>query len=77
MSVTINFKDVNLIVEGIYNKGEDIVYNCGDGSGYPGSNSFFEIQSIYVEDSNIDIFEFFSCVDLEDIEILVIEKIEA
>lgn len=74
--VTIDFKGVDIVVEGNYIEGEREVYNYGDGSGYPGSLSDFEIEKISVIDSTVDIYEFFSDDDLETIVDLVIENIE-
>ncbi len=57
MEVKINFRDVNLVVNGNYTPEEPMVMYYADGSGYPGSSSEFEINEIYVEDSSVDIFE--------------------
>lgn len=76
MQVTINFKDIDLIVEGIYDSGEDSVMYYNDMSGHPGCAPSFEIESIFVEDSEIDISELFSFKDLEIIAEKVIEKLE-
>jgi hypothetical protein len=74
--VEIKFKGIPLIVEGYYEKGEEAVYNYGDGSGYPGSNSSFDVNEIYVEYSEIDIFELFSAADLEEIKEICLTEIE-
>lgn len=73
---TINYKGINLIVQGYYEKGEEAVMYYGDMSGYPGSPSDFHIEFIFVEDSEINIFDFFGEKDLEEIVRLVIENIE-
>jgi hypothetical protein len=74
--VTINFKGIPLIVEGYYEKGESRVLYYGDLDGFPGSNSSFDVNEIYVEDSEIDIFELFSVADLEEIETICLTEIE-
>lgn len=74
MEVQINYKGIDLIVEGIYTPPEETVMYYSDMSGYPGAASEFECNSIYVED--VDIFELFSLEDLERIEELCINKIE-
>ena len=76
METTINYKGIPLIVHGTYEAEEEAVRYYSDGSGYPGSASSFDVNEIYVEDSEIDIFEFFSCANLDEISELVINKIE-
>lgn len=76
MEAQINFKDITLIVQGTYIQGENTVYYYGDGSGYPGTPSDFEIDKITLLDSNVDIFELFSYDDMGEIVELVIEAIE-
>jgi len=76
MQVTINFKGIDFIIEGIYDSGEDSVMYYNDMSGHPGCAPSFEIESIFVEDSEINIFELFSWEDIGKIEELVLEEIE-
>ena len=76
MEINIEFKGVPIIVVGEYEAGEEAVMYYSDMSGYPGSNSSFIVEEVYVEDSEIDIFEFFSPADLEVIAEKVIEQIE-
>ena len=76
MEVIIDFKGIDIVVHGNYIKGESSVYNYGDGSGYPGSASDFEIDKITVIDSSVDIFDFFSSRDLDIIKDRVIDLIE-
>lgn len=76
MEVIVDFRGVDIVVHGNYIKGESSVYNYGDGSGYPGSASDFEIDKITVIDSSVDIFDFFSSRDLEIITDSVINIIE-
>ena len=76
MEVIVDFRGVDIVVHGNYINGEDSVYNYGDGNGYPGSASDFEIDKITVIDSSVDIFDFFSSRDLEIITDSVISVIE-
>lgn len=76
MEINIKFKGVPIIVVGEYEAGEEAVLYYDDMSGYPGSSSSFDINEVYAEDSEIDIFELFSSADLEIIEEKVIEQIE-
>lgn len=72
----ITFKDITLIVQGYYEEGEDEVRYDSDMGGYSGSPSDFHIEFIFVEDSEVNIFDFFGEKDLEEIVLLVIESIE-
>lgn len=72
---TINFKGINLLVQGAYDKGEDSVMYYGDGSGYPGSPPSFDIEFIFIEDSEINIYELFSWDDLEKMQELALEQL--
>ena len=47
-----------------------------DMSGHPGSNSSFLVEEVYTEDSEIDIFELFSFVDLEVLSEKILEQVE-
>ena len=76
MEISIEFKGVPLRVVGEYEAGEEAVMYYSDMSGHPGSLSSFDVEEVYVEDSEIDIFEFFSPDDLEIITEKVLEQIE-
>lgn len=76
MEINIKFKGISIIVVGEYEAGEEAVRYYSDMSGHPGSSSSFDVEEVYVEDSEIDIFEFFSPDDLEIIEEKVLEQIE-
>lgn len=76
MEINIEFKGISIIVVGEYEAGEEAVMYYSDMSGHPGSPSSFDVEEVYVEDSEIDIFEFFSPDDLEIIEEKVLEQIE-
>lgn len=76
MEINIEFKGIPLRVVGEYEAGEEAVLYHDDLSGHPGSSSSFDINEVYAEDSEIDIFELFSPDDLEIIEEKVLEQIE-
>jgi len=76
MEISVVFKGIPIRVVGEYEAGEEAVMYYNDMSGYPGSPSSFNVDEVYVEDSEIDIFEFFSPDDLEVILEKVIEQIE-
>jgi len=54
--VSLNFKGINLEVEGFYSEGEDCIMYDSNMSGYPGSSPEFEISKVSVWDSDEDIF---------------------
>ena len=72
--IEIEFKGIKLLVGGTYIPPEEPVRYYNDMSGHPGSNSDFDINEIFVEDT--DIYELFGEKDLEAIKDLIIEKIE-
>ena len=76
MEINIEFKGIPLRVVGEYEAGEEAVRYYSDMSGYPGSNSSFDVNEVYTEDSDIDIVELFSPDDLEVISEKIIEQIE-
>ena len=76
MEVNIEFKGISLRVVGEYEAGEEAVMYYSDMSGYSGSNSSFDVNEIYAEDSEIDLIELFSPADLEVLEEKIIEQIE-
>ena len=49
-----------------YQEAEDMVYNYGDGSGYPGSPASIDIYKVTVED--VDITDIIADCYLEDLE---------
>lgn len=68
MEVVINFKGVELKIEGNFEKGEERVYYDSNGDGYPGSEPYFEASTIYLSDSEVDIVDLFDYDDIVDIE---------
>lgn len=76
MEINIEFKGIPIIVVGEYEAGEEAVMYYSDMSGHPGSPSSFDVEEVYVEDSEIGIFELFSLADLEVITEKVLEQIE-
>ena len=76
MEINIEFKGISLRVVGEYEGGEEAVMYYSDMSGYPGSNSSFDVNEVYTEDSEIDIFELFSPADLEVLSEKILEQIE-
>ena len=76
MEINIEFKGIPIRVVGEYEAGEEAVMYYGDMSGYPGSNSSFDVNEVYAEDSEVDIFELFSPADLEILSEKVLEQIE-
>ena len=76
MEISIEFKGIPLRVVGEYEAGEDKELYQFDLGGYPGSLSSFDVEEVYVEDSEIDIFEFFSPADLEVLAEKILDKLE-
>ena len=76
MEINIEFKGISLRVVGEYEAGEEAVMYYSDMSGHPGSNSSFFVEEVYVEDSEIDIFELFSPDDLEVLAEKILEQLE-
>ena len=75
MEVTINYKGIDLIAKGNYTEGEYEIYYDDDLSGHPGSASEFEVQKIFVIDSDVNIIELLY-YGIEYITDLIIEEIE-
>jgi len=71
--ITINYKGIELLVEGTYIPGEEEVRYFSDMSGQPSSSSEFDINAVYVND--VDIFELLSEDSLIEIETLILEDI--
>lgn len=76
MEINIEFKGIPLRVVGEYEAGEERTYYDGDLGGHPGSNSSFDVNEVYAEDSDIDLIELFSPADLEVLSEKIIEQIE-
>ena len=76
MTIEINFRGVDLVVEGIYDEGEAGQMYFSDMSGIPPSPSGFEIESLKVWDSEEDLYELFSYDMLNELQDLIIEQIE-
>ena len=68
-SLTVNYNDVLLQVEGNYYEGEQRSFD------YPGSGSEFELQYVYAG-SNIDIYDILTSKQIEDIEKLCIQQLD-
>lgn len=76
MEVEITYRSIPLRIEGTYEAGEEQVRYYSDMTGYPGSNSSFDVNEIYATDSDVDIYEIFGEKEIEEIETEVINKIE-
>ena len=76
MERTLKFKDVDLVVVGNYYSGESGYMYDNDMSGLPDTNASFEVENIYVTDSEIDIVSLFSNSDLETISYLILDNYE-
>lgn len=70
----ITYKGITLLVGGTYYKGEEMVRYNSDLSGVPESPSTFDINEVFVEET--DIYELFSSEQLQDIEKIILELIE-
>lgn len=73
MTIDINYKGIDLTIEGEYEPSEEEVTYESDLSGYPGSNSSFIIYEVFVEE--VDIFDIISDFDLEALEELILNEI--
>ena len=74
MTIDINYKEIDLTIEGEYEPAEKEVRYNSDMTGYPGSSSSFTILGVYVEE--VDIFDITSDFDLEALEELILKMIE-
>lgn len=74
--IEITYKGIPLKIVGTYEPEEPMVMYYADMSGHPGSASNFDANEIYATDSEIDLFDIFGEKEIEEIEDLVIEKIE-
>jgi len=68
------YKGIKLLIEGTYTEPEEEVRYYDDYSGHPGSSSDYDINAVFVQDT--DIYELLSVNDLEKIVELVLEEIE-
>ena len=75
MTVEINFRGIDLVIEGTYDEGEAGQMYFSDMSGIPSSPSGFDINEIRVWDSEEDIYEAL-VENLTELEGLVLDKIE-
>ena len=76
MEINIEFKGIPLRVVGEYEAGEERTYYDGDLGGCPGMNSWFSVEEVFAEDSEIDLIELFSPADLEVLAEKILEQIE-
>jgi len=74
--VTIDYMGVELIVVGDYYEPTPSVQYDADFLGYPGDGPYFEANEIFVSDSNINIIDMFVSLQLQEIEDLVLIKLE-
>jgi hypothetical protein len=74
--VTIDYMGVELIVVGNYEKAVEAVMYDTDLCGYPGDDATFEADVIYVSDSEVNIIEMLINLQLQEIEDLVLIKLE-
>lgn len=75
-TVTINYIDVKLVVTGYYEAATNATQYDADFLGYPGDPAIFEADEVYVSDSNINIVELLTNEQLNEIEDLVLIKLE-
>ena len=68
-SLTVNYNDVILQVEGNFYQGEERSFD------YPGSGSEFELQYVFAG-SETDIYDILTNKQIEDIEKLCIEQLD-
>jgi hypothetical protein len=74
METEITYRGVKLVVEGTYVPEEPMVMYYADMSGMPGSNSYFEVDAVFV--GGVDISELLSFDDIDEIAMLVLENIK-
>lgn len=74
--VTIDYIGVELIVIGDYYEPTPAVQYDADFLGYPGDGPYFEADVIYVSDSEVNIIDLFISLQLQEIEDLVLIKLE-
>ena len=76
MEISVVFKSIPLRVIGEYEAGEERTYYDGDLGGCPGLNSWFSVEEVFAEDSEIDLIELFYPADLKILEEKILEQIE-
>jgi hypothetical protein len=74
--VTINYMGIDLDVIGEYEEAVEAIQYDSDMNGYPGDDALFEAHTIYVSDSEINIIEMLINLQLNEIEDLVLIKLE-
>ena len=74
MEIEINYKGVLLLVGGTYEPGEEGELYDGDMCGTPPTPGLFDINEVFVEET--DIYEMLSYEILEELQELILNKIE-
>lgn len=74
--VTINYMDIELVVTGYYEAATNATQYDADFLGYPGDPATFEADEVYVSDSEVNIIDLFISLQLNEIEDLVLIKLE-
>ena len=72
--MTITYKGIDLDVIGQYEKGEYAVWYYEDGTGHPGTPSEFNIEEVFLHDTEIS--ELLGEDDFAEIESIILEKLE-
>lgn len=68
------YDGVKWVVEGYYDPGEPMVMYYSDMSGHPGTPATFYIESICVEGSEADLYEFLHQRIISEIELKILEN---
>lgn len=74
MEIEVTYRGIKLLVEGTYTPGEKGYMYDGNLDGLPDSGAEFNIDAVFVKD--LDIYNLFSVMDLEEIVELVLEEID-
>lgn len=74
MVVEVSYLDVEISVKGVYTPGESEIMYDSDMAGYPGSGPEFDIYNIFI--GEVSCIQIFQAYQLEDIQEIVIEKIQ-
>jgi hypothetical protein len=72
--MTITYKGIDLEVIGQYERGESEVWYYADGSGHPGTPSEFNIEEVFLQDTEIS--ELLGEDAFAEIESIILEKLE-
>ena len=64
MEINIEFKGIPLRVVGEYEAGEERTYYDGDLGGCPGMNSWFSVEEVFAEDSEIKFSKYQDALEL-------------